>query len=397
VRLALAALLLAGISGATSAQTPDPAAASDTAAGVGPGGAWLGTGLDTGVVIERIDVRRLPEVDVRFTVRDENGQWVQGLNPQEVSVRLDDDPIVSGLISSRFVDGDYLTVAFAVDISGSMRAALPEVRAAIADFASRLGEKDELGLVTFNETFSVPVPLDGDRDQVVAHLDSLAIRGNTAFYDALDGALDLLARSSNPRRTLVAVSDGSDNRSTVTLEAIGERANAEGIPVYAIALGAEADTVAMRELTNATGGKLVPISDPGDLRRLYSDLAGLLTNEYRLVFSLPGGMDERFHDVAIEVDAEGWTAKRPFLATKSPGVSRRFLGSRRAAAARSDLYRTWALIGLPALAAAFGGVLLVARTRRLPLSVGLLLLTTLLAISFSGFVALLWHYFGGSP
>jgi VWFA-related protein len=392
---------VAGVTASDTTAVADTTAADTTAVADSLAAVVVGA---PGLVIQRIDLRGLPLVDARFTVRDGRGAWVTGLAPSDLAFTLDGKPLdpsgPGARLSSRLANDEHLTVAFAVDVSGSMRETLPIVRAAIADFVSRLAERDEVGLVTFSEAFAVPVPPGGDRARVVATLDSLAIQGNTALYDAIAGALDVLAESPNPRRALVAISDGADNRSRVALEDVRARAESAGVPIYAFALGPAADTTAMGELADATGGRLVPTTDPADLRALYAELVGLLAAEYRLELRLPGGADGAWHRLAIEVRAplEGLApgasrAERPFLATTGPGVARGFVAGARAAHARAGLARSWALASAAAFVLLALVVVPAGRARGRPLA-PLVLLALVLALALGGFAAFLWTWLG---
>lgn len=324
-----------------------------------------------GVAIERLDLTGTPVVEARITVADAAGAWIQGLRPDEFDVRLDGRPVTLGgdraRLASRFVDGEYLTVLAVVDVSGSMRAALPHVRAALADFAARLGEKDEIGLVTVADAPRIPLPPGAGRERLAALVDSLPIGGHTAILDAVVAGLDSLAARPAPRRALIVLTDGVDNRSAADVDEAAAAARDHGIPVYAIALGARADTAAMAALAGASGGRLLRGADPAELRRIYSDLAGLLESEYRLVIRLDDPEVGRWHrlSVALRPAPPGVPARaeRPFLATRTPGVARDFVSGARARRGRGRLLRLWGLAALVALVPVLGLALAVSRAR----------------------------------
>lgn len=372
-------------------------------------GATLGDSLDPsgrvaapGVTIERLDLTATPLVEARVTIVDDRGGWVHGLRADEFDVRLDDQPVELGTeragITSRFVDGEHMSVLTVVDVSGSMRAALPHVRAAIADFAARLGEKDEIGLVTVADATRIPIPPGADRERLVALLDSLPIGGNTAILDAVVAGLDSLATRPTPRRALILLSDGADNRSTATVEEAAAGAGDHGIPIYGIALGDEADTAAMGALARASGGRLLREGDPTELRRIYTELAGLLQSEYRLTIRLTEEEANRWHRLGISLRSppagvpESLAAtERPFLASRTPGVDRGFVSGARTAHQRGRLLWWWALGSLAALVPALGLTLAASRSERVrirPLSVALALT---LAGALGGLGALLWY------
>ncbi len=359
-----------------------------------------------GVTIERLDLTATPDIEARITVVDRAGDWVAGLRADEFDVRLDGEAVDLGAggarLSSRFVDGEHLTVMIVVDVSGSMRASLGHVRAAIADFAARLGEDDEIGLVTVADAARVPIPPGADRARLALLLDSLAIGGNTAILDAVVASLDSLAARPAPRRALIVMSDGVDNRSRASAEEAATAARGHGIPVYAIALGEGADTTAMAALAGVSGGRLLREADPAELQRLYADLAGLLQSEYRLSIRLADDQVGGWHELSVtlrsalsRVPPERAADERPFLATRTPGVARGMVGSARAARDRTMVLRWWALGSLAALVPLLAIALLAARGRRSIRPLPLVLLI-LLAVTAGGLAALL-RYWRGSP
>jgi hypothetical protein len=265
-----------------------------------------------------------------------------------------------------------------------------------------MSETDELGMITFSESVSIPIPPSDDPGRAIAHLDSIEMEGNTALYDALADGLTSLSRRRNPRSALIAISDGADNRSYASLDQVAGEAAAQGIQIYAIALGSRADTVALERLASSSGGRVLQTIDPAGLRGLYADLAGLLTSQYRLDFEVPGGADEEWHELRIELveAAAGLTAggsfvERTFLATTGLGATATVLRSRREARARSDLVRIWAVAFLATLVLALVVMTIVVRGIRARSSVGLLLLVVVVAIALSAILALLWYYYGG--
>lgn len=405
-----------GILGAGTALLPAPARAQEPT-DAGPASPPATAAADTtrvrgapdsvGVSIERIDVRGLPEVDLRFTVRDTSGAWVPGLTPGEVAVTVDGDTIPFGSpgarLVSRFAHGEHLTVGFVVDVSGSMVESIDDVRTAIGEFVARLAEDDEVSLFTFSETVDVPVPAGGDPARVVALLDSLNMAGNTALYDAVAAAVDTVAARPGARRAILALSDGADNRSRISLDSLGARAASAGVPIYAIALGADADTAAMGGLARATGGRRI-VADPDALRALYRELAGLLTHEYRVVFEMPAGLDDRWHDLAVAIadDVPGVPdtlrgATRPVLTATGPGVARGFVGARREAAERESLVGVGALALLGSLTLVLA-LVVVARATGAQVRTRTIVLALLLAVTLAALFTLAWyaHGSGGS-
>ena len=148
-------------------------------------------------------------------------------------------------------------IVFAVDKSGSMgqgsggvdRFALAQ--RAVLETARDLTERDALGLVVFDVVPRVLIPLGP------AAAGSLALErdwqaspgGGTKLAPALDAAIDQLERSAAARRMLVLVTDGFvDDAPLVALRGRLERSRIETI---ALAVGPDADIVALQRLVGA--------------------------------------------------------------------------------------------------------------------------------------------------
>jgi hypothetical protein len=107
-----------------------------------------------------------------------------------------------------------------MDYSGSMGG--PRIRTAIRGAKTllerQINPQDDVGIVTFSDRSDVALKLtrvETGRDLIVTTLDNLMYpQGNTAFYDALGDAMNLLAEvKGSEQRWLIALTDGLDNSS----------------------------------------------------------------------------------------------------------------------------------------------------------------------------------------
>jgi Ca-activated chloride channel homolog len=96
--------------------------------------------------------------------------------------------------------------------------------------------------------------------EALARIDS---RGGTAMRDAIRISDDHLKKAHRDKKVLVVVTDGVDNASVVSLEALVRIAQQSGVLIYAVGLFTEEDrreaVRAKRELTSlteATGGEV---------------------------------------------------------------------------------------------------------------------------------------------
>lgn len=161
------------------------------------------------------------------------------------------------------------SVVLTTDISGSMQARdvkptrLAAARGAALDFMDQIPDELRAGAVTFNHRVrSIEAPTT-DRAPVLQTLRRLRSSGGTATGDAFSLSLDLLERARTRRgqkpapAALVLLSDGASTHGQPP-GSVAERAARTGIPVYTVALGTDAGSIAVRTRTGETVRRSVP-------------------------------------------------------------------------------------------------------------------------------------------
>jgi Mg-chelatase subunit ChlD len=164
-----------------------------------------------------------------------------------------------------------VSVVFAVDKSGSMGESRGGVdrfqlaQRAVLETARGLGARDSLGLIVFDVVPRVLVPLGPAADGVAAlERDWRASpNGGTRIGPALESAIGELERSATGRRMLVVVTDGfTDDAPVIELRARLARARVETI---ALAIGPDADVLALQRLFGAAEGQVLRVSETAEL------------------------------------------------------------------------------------------------------------------------------------
>lgn len=144
----------------------------------------------------------------------------------------------------------------AVDLSGSMQtpdmqlggqqlSRFEAVEAIASDFVSRRSG-DELGLVLFGTHAFLVTPLTYDLNAVRAQLQSAVVGlpgTETAIGDAIAVAVKRLAALPHQARVLILLTDGVNNSGSITPQAAARAAQAAGVRVYTIGIGATRMTV----------------------------------------------------------------------------------------------------------------------------------------------------------
>jgi VWFA-related protein len=351
-------------------------------------------GRENQVNLQRIDLTSLPEVKLYLTVIDEDGSSVLGLTDQEIVITLDDKPqVLSSLISA--LEGDeHLAVALLFDRSGSMKEALEETKAAAAQFVRRMSAGDQICIISFDDRVRVDAEFTADRAVVEEAIKNIALGRDTALFDAVNRALEMLRNVATNRQAVVILSDGKDTKSGLGQSDVLSAAKEQGVPLYTINLTEEGDQENLTKLSSETGGAFFKAAVPADLLELYQKIAEQLNNQYLITFNTD--VDERFHNLKISVQEPGAAvseAKKEFVASKGMGIRRgRVDALERGLTKREVLF--WAALG------AFCGLLLglliliILRIGRpdinllSPLTIALFLSALLLGTIFGVFYAL---------
>jgi Ca-activated chloride channel family protein len=200
-----------------------------------------------------------------------------------------------------------------IDSSGSMRGRRHEVTAAAAAFADMSHPLDEFFTVNFNEAVWLGLPhrvdFTEDMDELREVLAAAPARGMTALYDAVDRALDHLRLGTRDRKALIVVSDGGDNASATTLDAVLDHARRTNAVIYAVPLAdpddPESKPRVLKKLARDTGGDAFRPTRSEDVMRSFARIATELRSGYMIGFNPPETTDGGLRSVRVVADPDG--------------------------------------------------------------------------------------------
>ena len=182
------------------------------------------------------------------------------------------------------------TVGLIIDNSGSMTNKRNDVVNAAWAFVSASHPDDEMFIVNFNRRpwFALPPSLafTSDRPQIHATLTQTRAEGTTALYDALALALNHLKNGIRQRKALVVLSDGGDNASVETLDAVLKMAQRSNATIYCIGIydlyEKERNPGVLKKIAKATGGEAYFPSTPASLGTIWPRIAGAIRGQYTI-------------------------------------------------------------------------------------------------------------------
>lgn len=247
---------------------------------------------------ERADV---DAVLVPVIVTD-GGQFVRGLKKQDFEVFEDG---VAQRVAALVSEDAPLDLALAIDISGSMEHALPEVKAAVKQLLTKLRPGDAATVVGFNDTFFTVAERERDSATREGAVDLLASWGGTALYDATVRVLGMVSRDWG-RKGVVIFSDGDDRNSLTERETAMARVQASDAMLYTIGFGSGATMPLLRtslqDYAASTGGRAFFPREAKELDAIFDDIVSELANQYVLSYSSTNlKQDSAWRDIKVQV------------------------------------------------------------------------------------------------
>jgi tight adherence protein B len=196
-------------------------------------------------------------------------------------------------------------VVLAIDTSESMHgSAIMDAMSAAREFASRRPANTQLGVVFFNRTASVALPLTSDVARISAVLarPPLLSRG-TRIYDATSTSLQVLEDAGISAGSVVLLSDGADAGSTVSETQITNAARRARARLFTVGLrSASYDPAVLSGLAQHADGAYAEAASSAQLRRTYGALADRFGRQYLLSYQSLAPLGSA---VAVRVTVDG--------------------------------------------------------------------------------------------
>jgi Ca-activated chloride channel homolog len=232
---------------------------------------------------ETVDVNAM---QLTVTVTDGRGRFVRGLTREDFRV-YDEDVLQT--VSAFAAENVPLEIFVAVDVSGSMKDAMPTVKLAVKKFLSALRPSDRVTLVGFNDNVFTLARPTADLATRLAAVDRLSPWGGTALYDVIVKSIEQLGRQTG-RRALVVFTDGEDLNSRVPEEAAEQRLESSDAVLYPIGQGRapkmEALKRVLERLAQKSGGRAF-FENLDELDAVFARIVEELSNQYLLGYPRP--------------------------------------------------------------------------------------------------------------
>jgi len=268
-------------------------------------------------------------VKVPVAVCDSHGRTILGLTRHDFRVF---DEGQERPIDNFVLDKTPLHVLLLLDVSGSVREELEQIKDAAVSFASAFDREDRIAAMSFADDLELVQDWTNDPRKIRKSLKKLEPGYRTALFDALLGARQRF-RGIPGRKVIIALTDGVDNESQSGYEAVLKDLVQSDVSLYFVSrtrlvlpqiqreervrfmnqvmknlLKDDEDFVqvyfreketAMEHLSESSGGRVLYPAKLEDLKGNYAEILNELKSLYLLTFQPPLQSDKRFRSIRV--------------------------------------------------------------------------------------------------
>lgn len=230
---------------------------------------------------------------IPITVTDSLNRFVTGLNRENFRVFEEED---EQKVTHFAREDAPLSVGVVFDTSGSMGRKLDKSRQAVSQFFKTANPEDEFFLVKFSDRAKMVVDFTTHLEEIQNQLAFTQSKGRTALLDAVYLALHNMKKATNPRKTLLIISDGGDNSSRYTESEIKNLVREADVQIYAIGIfepmASRRRTLEelkgprlLTEIAEQTGGRQFAVENLNELPDVAAKIGIELRNQYILAYT----------------------------------------------------------------------------------------------------------------
>ena len=244
----------------------------------------------------------------------QDGRPVSGLTADDFQV-LDNGEPQEGITLLDVAD-EPLSAVLLMDMSASVKGRkLQQSKRAARAFVTGLAPSDEIAVIEFATQYRLIQPMTKIPQEAISSLERLRGGGVTALYDSLHAAT-VYADSGTGRPLVVVFSDGDDNSSWLTMDALVTGVEASSAVIYAVRVSSGAglildghfvpissDDEGTRALTNvveAAGGRLISLQSTENLADAYAAILDEMRRRYLLVYE-PVSNEPGWHSLDVKL------------------------------------------------------------------------------------------------
>lgn len=188
-------------------------------------------------------------------------------------------------------DPTPFAVAIVIDNSGSMgESRARTVQDAVAAFIPMKKATDAMAIVRYDHRIGIEVPLTtstSELSQRIGRNGLFGYGGGTAILSGVAEAIQHLSATAAPtmQRAVIVFTDGQENASKISRDALIDLALRERTPIFAVDFGNGVNEGYMEGIARATGGFYQHIYRTSEFHDLFEDVYRRMRNSYVIEFT----------------------------------------------------------------------------------------------------------------
>jgi Ca-activated chloride channel family protein len=191
-----------------------------------------------------------------------------------------------------------------------MNTKIERARDAVGAMLKASNPQDEFFLITFADQPALVQDFTPSVDDIQSHLLFTTPKGRTCLMDAIVLAVSNMRKARYPRKALVIVSDGGDNRSRYTEKDVKSLIKEQDLLVYSIGVfdrecrsqEARLGPELLAEISSLTGASAYTLDNPNYLPAIAGHIATELRHQYILGYSPDGSRrDGRWRKIKVRL------------------------------------------------------------------------------------------------
>jgi len=262
--------------------------------------------VDSSLVLIPVDVTTAIGTTVTDMRKEDFRVYEDNVEQRVTTFALEDAPVSVGVL---------------FDASGSMRGRMHEAAAAVRAFLGTANAADEFFLIEFSDKAKLTVPLTQDPDEIFGEVRRTKAFGRTSLLDAIHLALVELKASRNPRKAIVILSDGGDNRSRFSQVQVRNDVLESDAQLYAIGIFSpdnprkltpeeRGGPKLLDALADSSGGRLYTVKDLDELAGIGARIGNELRTEYVIGYNSTNPQrDGKYRHVTVKLTASSRPAE----------------------------------------------------------------------------------------
>lgn len=217
-----------------------------------------------------------------------------GINPAANITNVPNQPSPDQAVSEAVIDLFQITkrkstIVVVLDTSGSMQGErIATATSSTVEFLGRLDPNDEVAVIAFSDNpivIQMPARVGDVVEKLKQNVSNLYADGNTSLYASVCTATELIeeiqaediAAGESRLYGIVLLSDGEDTVGGVTenqmfATCLPENPEADGVKVYPIAFGDQADQTVLQRMAAVSGGRMFT-ADPSSITNVYISIS----------------------------------------------------------------------------------------------------------------------------